>query len=58
MARPKRNLKRVNMQLPEHVLEKIDEWARVQGLSRTVAVMILCIDSLAEKGFLVEQDKE
>lgn len=48
MVRPKRDLKRITINLPAHVLEKIDEYASKHGLSRTTAIMILCADSLAQ----------
>ena len=49
MARPKRDLTRITINLPTHVLKKIDEYAEKHGLSRTTAIMILCADSLVEK---------
>lgn len=48
MARPKRDLTRITINLPSHVLEKIDEYAVKHGLSRTTAIMILCADTLAQ----------
>ena len=48
MARIKRDLTRITINLPSHVLEKIDEYSRKHGLSRTTAIMILCVDSLAD----------
>ena len=48
MARTKRDLTRITINLPTHVLEKIDEYAAKHGLSRTTAIMILCVDSLAQ----------
>lgn len=46
MARPKRDLTRITINMPTHVLEKIDEYAHKNGISRTTAIMILCVDSL------------
>lgn len=46
MSRPKRDLTRITINLPTHVLAKIDEYAFKHGLSRTTAIMILCVDSL------------
>lgn len=48
MARPKRELQRITINLPVHVLAKIDEYASKHGLSRTTAIMLLCADSLAQ----------
>lgn len=50
MARPKRDLTRITINLPTHVLAKIDEYAEKRGISRTTAIMILCVDSLAVVG--------
>lgn len=44
----KRDLTRITINLPTHVLQKIDEYAKLHALSRTTAIMILCVDSLAE----------
>lgn len=49
MARVKRDLVRISINLPSHVLEKIDEYAQKHGISRTTAIMILCADSLAQE---------
>lgn len=56
MSRPKRDLTRITVNLPTHVLELIDSWAVSNGLSRTTAIMILCVDSLAEKGLQKNED--
>lgn len=48
MARPKRDLKRITINLPVHVLDAIDDYAEKNGLSRTTAIMILCADSLSQ----------
>lgn len=47
MARPKRDLTRITINLPSHVLAEIDKYAEKHGISRTTAIMILCVDSLA-----------
>ena len=49
MARVKRDLTRITINLPTHVLEKIDEYAEKHAISRTTAIMILCADSLASE---------
>ena len=51
MARVKRDLTRITINLPTHILEKIDEYAEKHAISRTTAIMILCADRLvnAEK---------
>lgn len=48
MARVKRDLTRITINLPTHVLEQIDAYAKERGLSRTTAIMILCVDSLVQ----------
>lgn len=57
MGRPKRELKRVTVNLPLHVHEKILEYAEQNGLSFTVAVMILCVDALAQKELEVKSEQ-
>lgn len=56
MARPKRELQRVALQLPPSIVAEIDEYAEFMGLSRTTAIHILCSDSLAV--FKQEQKKK
>lgn len=46
MARSKRDLTRITVNLPTHILAEIDAYALKHGLSRTTAIMILCVDSL------------
>ena len=48
MARTKRDLTRITINLPSHLLEMIDEYAKNVGLSRTTAIMIFCADGLGE----------
>lgn len=58
MARVKRDLTRITINMPSHVLEHVDTWANANGLSRTVAIQILCVDALAEKGVFGNREKE
>lgn len=58
MSRVKRDLVRVTINLPRHVHESIKDFAESSGLSFTTAVMILCVDSLADKGQFSSSDKE
>lgn len=58
MSKPKRNLKRINCQLPEPLLQVLDEWAASVGLSRSSAILILVSDGLTEKGVLSDSGKE
>lgn len=58
MARPKRDLVRVHCNLPRHVHSEILKFAEKNGISFTTAVMILCVDALAEKGEVVLNEKE
>ncbi len=54
MSKPKRNLKRINIQLPVPLLSLLDEWAAANGLSRTTAIHLLVVDGLTDKGVLVD----
>lgn len=47
MAKPKRDLTRITINLPTHVLAEIDAYAHKHSLSRTTAIMIMCCDALA-----------
>lgn len=47
MARPKRDLCRVTVNLPSHIVEYVDEYAKQHGLTRTTAMLILIADGLA-----------
>lgn len=46
MARTKRDLVRININVPAHVLQAIDEYAQGCGISRTTAILFLCAESL------------
>ena len=48
MARPKRDLTRITINVPTSLLDRIDAFAEKNGISRTTAITILCIDSLSE----------
>lgn len=48
MARPKRDLTKISLNLPSHVLQKIDDYALKLGISRTTAIMILCVDGIVK----------
>lgn len=48
MVRPKRDLQRVTMNLPPHIVQMCDEYAEKNGLSRTTAVVVLLANALAE----------
>lgn len=43
-----KNLKRVTMNLPVNLVEKIDKYAEKMSISRTMAIVLLCSDQLYE----------
>lgn len=42
----KRDLYRITANLPTNLVEMIDEFANANGISRTTAITILCIQAL------------
>lgn len=48
MARPKRDLFRITVNLPVHILELVDNYAKEYGISRTTAITYLLAQSLAQ----------
>lgn len=48
LARPKRDLYRININLPTHIVEMVDDYASKHGLSRTTAMVILLANALAD----------
>ena len=46
MSRPKRDLFRLNINVPSHIIELVDEYAAKHGLNRSTAVVFLLVKGL------------
>lgn len=46
MSREKRDLQRITINVPTHILKMIDDYATMNGLSRTTAITLLCVEGL------------
>jgi hypothetical protein len=45
-TRPGLEIKRVNVDLPQHVIEKLDQQARLRGITRQALIKVLLFDSV------------
>lgn len=55
LSRLKRDLQRITINVPVHVLSLIDEYANKNGLSRTTAITILCVESLNNQTYTLDE---
>lgn len=49
MRRPGLEIKRVNVDLPQHVIDKLDRAARLRGITRQALIKVLLFDAVKDR---------